>query len=191
MKQKTVHNLEKIRYWWQEYWLLRWSVANIIGWAGALLLSAMMVRLFGFGGAFLAGAFFGFGLSLPQAWILFSADEMATRRKWIIYSAIGGFFGAFPAGILSIIGIFNIWIAALLMGAMFGGIWGLLQSFVLVPVLGDDAYLWIAVCLVAGALSALLTVPILLTPIPLLFSPATIVFSLISGHFILRWMNEN
>lgn len=191
MKQKTQNIFDKLQYWWRHYWLVRWVIANIIGWASGLVIATTGIRLFALPGAILSGALFGLGLSLPQAWILFSGDERDNRQKWILYSAIGGFFGVFPVGFLSIIGIFNLWIAALLMGMVFGGIWGLLQSLVLLPLLGERAYLWIPMCMLAGAVSALFSVPILATAIPLLFSPATIVFSLMTGWLMLRWMDEH
>lgn len=191
MKQKTYHAFDRLQYWWRQYWLLRWVIANIIGWTAGLVIATTGIRLFGVVGALLSGALFGIGLSLPQAWILFPVDEMRSRYKWIFYSAVGGFFGIFPAGILSITGIFNLWLAAILTGAMFGGIWGLLQSIVLVQLLGERAYLWIPMCMFAGAVSAILTIPILFTGIPLLFSPATIAFSLMTGWLMLRWIEED
>jgi len=43
--------------------------------------------------------------------------------------------------------------------------------------------------MLAGIVTAIITVPILQSPIPLLFSPASVVFGLITGKLLMRWMN--
>lgn len=154
------------------------------------MISALFVWMLGGLGAIFSGAIIGAGLGIGQAWILFTADENPLRRQWILTSAIGGFLGMFPAIILAITSIFNIWIAAFLVGFAFAGLLGLLQSIVLVKLLGEQAYLWIPMSLFAGGFSAMLSVPILQTPIPLLCSPTLLVFALFTGWLMLRWMNQ-
>lgn len=163
---------------------------TVLGGAISLLVSALFVWLIGGFGALLSGAIIGAGLGIGQAWILFTPEETILRRQWVLYSAWGGFFGIFPAFFLAITSIFNIWLGAFLVGCAFAGLLGLLQSFVLVKLLGERAYLWIMMCLFAGGFSAMLSVPILQTRIPLLCSPTLVIFGLCTGWLLLRWMQD-
>ena len=175
---------------WHKYWLLRWVIVTTLGGTISLLLSALFVWLTGGFGALLSGAIIGAGLGIGQAWILFTLEENDFRKQWILYSACGGFFGMFPAFFLSVTSIFSVWLGAFLIGFAFAGLLGFLQSFILVKLLGERAFLWIVMCLFAGGLSAMLSVPILQTRIPLLCSPTLPVFALLTGWLLVRWMQE-
>lgn len=163
-------------------------LANYVGVALAGIVASLFVWLTGGFGALLSGSLIGSILGVAQAFILFTKDEVSIRKQWILYSAIGGFLAVFPAFVLSIASIFNIWIGAFLIGSAFAGLLGLLQSFVLVKLLGERAYLWIGMCVLAGGLSAMLSVPILQSRIPLLCSPSLLFFAVLTGWLILRWM---
>ncbi|MEM9954085.1 MAG: hypothetical protein AAF846_20920 [Chloroflexota bacterium] len=178
-----------IYHWWQTYFLLRWIVANLLGWILGLTMLTVILWLFGGFGSLFIGAGLGLGIGLPQAWILFTPHEMPRRRKWIIYSVVGGFFAVFPVGALAVIALFNVWLAGVLIGLAFGGILGLMQSFVFTSLLGDEAYYWILVSIVASILASLAMVVTFYLPLPIIASPATILYALITGWQLQKWMN--
>ncbi|MGB7337284.1 MAG: hypothetical protein WBC91_00215 [Phototrophicaceae bacterium] len=186
-KQQLNHMLHTAQRWWDTYFLLRWVIANMLGWVLGLLSLSLMLWLFGWIGALSIGAWLGIGLGLPQAWILFPDEERANRRQWVLYSALGGFFAVFPAAILSVIGIFNTWIAAILIGVCFGGIFSGCQTIALHQSLGDDAFRWIPIGILSAVSAALMIVLTLVTPIPILASPATIIYALITGWQLQQW----
>ena len=173
---------------WDDYWLLRWVLATMLGGAVAGIITALFVWLAGGFGALLSGALMGSILGIAQALILFTKDAQAIRKQWVIYSAIGGFFGIFPAIALSVVSIFNIWIGVFLIAGAFAGLLGLLQSLILVKLLDGYAYLWIGMCIFAGGFSAMLSVPILQSRIPLLCSPTLAIFGVLTGCLLLGWM---
>lgn len=189
MKQKTLNMLTQVQQWWHEYWLFRWTIANVIGWNSGLILAGILIWLIGFPGMLLSGVVITGGLAIAQAWCLFTKEEMPLRYKWSIYSSLAGGIAIFPAGVFILLGFFNLWLALILAALVFSGILSLVQSFVLVAMLDDNAYLWIPVNILAGIITAIITVPILQSPIPLLFSPASVVFGLITGKLLMRWMN--
>lgn len=174
---------------WHKHWLLRWSVVHALALPLALLIAAMMLWLLGWLGALFSGALMGLTIGTAQAWILFGRDDFQLARRWAFYSAMGGFFGAFPAAFLAIVGLFNLALGIFLIGAAFSALLGLLQSIVLVSLLDERAYLWIPTCLLAGGIAAWLTVPFIRWGLPVCLSPGFLVFGLITGYLLLRWMN--
>ena len=163
---------------------------HILAWSFALLVTALFIWLTGTIGAILAGALVGLFIGIAQAWMLFNADEMQQRRRWLLVSSLGGFLGLFPAVAIGLITFFNLWLGIFLIGLMFGAVFGLLQAVYLVQLLDDFAYLWIPVCMLACGLGALLTVPMLTTGLPIFLSPGSIVFALLTGSILSRWFPE-
>lgn len=187
-KHKSINTTwHTIQHWWRTYFLLRWVLANMLGWMLGLLLLSVMLWFFGWLGALFVGAGIGAGIGLPQAWVIFPADEAQNRRKWVFCSVVGGFFAVFPVVGLAIIGLFNLWIASALIGLAFGGIFGLLQSFVLQPMLNEDAYRWVLVSMLAGMIASVSMLITVYTPLPIIASPATLLYALITGWQLEKW----
>ncbi|MEL6306963.1 MAG: hypothetical protein AAFR81_21085 [Chloroflexota bacterium] len=175
---------------WLEYWLLRWVVANSLAWLFGMILAVAGVWLLGAWGALIAGAVLGASIGTGQAWILFTDDDRIHRHRWILLSAIGGFCGAFPAAALSLVGFVSGGLAALLVGGMFAGILGGLQSLLLVKLMDERGYLWIPICILGGALSAWLSLLVSSWGIPIALSPGSWLFALLTGMLILRWETD-
>ncbi|MGJ3241259.1 MAG: hypothetical protein ACFE0Q_21305 [Anaerolineae bacterium] len=186
-----------IHYWgrllgvWRNHWLLRWVLMHMLGWGLGLMAGAVVIGLLGGVGVLIAGAVFGMVWAIPVAWVLFVTQAKRARHRWVIYSGLGVWFASLPALILTIIGLFNLWLAGLLIGMLTGALLGAMQALVLRTPIGEHVYLWVLVQMLAGGVAGVLTVLVLRTPIPLLCSPAIIVFALINGGLMRRWLRAS
>lgn len=186
----TIQRLRQLLHQlWLEYWLLRWVIGTVIGWQLGVLLAVFVLWLFGAWGVLLVGALIGVGVGTGQAWILFAGidNSQQERMRWILLSALGGLCGTFPAGVLALTGIFNLWIAALLVGGCFAALVGGLQVIYLLRWLDMRAYLWIGVCALGGMLSAGVTLLLSGWGVPLWLSPGSVLFGVVTGVVMLRW----
>jgi hypothetical protein len=166
---------------WRQYWLLRWTVANMVGWSLALVTAVLLLQLFGLGGALVGGASAGAIAACAQSFMLRQMKTWAvTRRHWILSGALGGALATLPVYLLGFVALFHAQIGLLMMGAMFGGIVGAVQYYALNETYGELALWWVLACLIGGMLCAPLTFTTTLL-LPVIGSLGPVVFGLCTG----------
>lgn len=162
----------------QQSFLVRWILANAVGWSAGLYLGSFSLRLLnGFFGILIGGAIAGGIVGTAQWFVLRDWLDLDDRR-WIAYSALAGVLGALPVMILSFALVIG-GVGLALLGAIFGAIFGGVQWLVIHERL-DGAPFWIGANLAGGALCAVLSLsgfpaalPIFLTAGPYLFGGIT------------------
>lgn len=163
--------------------MLRWVLANMLGWtlalAGVLIGSRLGQWI---GSAFacapliallLAGALAGAAVGACQAWALRGTGEI---RQFALWSALGGALGVLPVFLLSAALLLNVGVGGALIGAAYAGILAALQTR---RFTGDFAPVWIIACVLSGSLCGALS-----TALPLI---GPLVFGLITGWALLRF----
>lgn len=175
--------MTQVLAWWRHSWLLRWTVANIVGWLLALLTAALSMWLLGALGALLAGAIVGGIVGAFQAWALFDTLD----RRWLGLSAVGGGLGLLPTLLLIPLSLLHFGLAAFLIGTLFGSILAACQALYLSQQVKESAYAWIPVCGVAAGIATWFSTLMMQLGVPLCLSPGTLIFALLTGWLILRW----
>jgi hypothetical protein len=165
----------------RSHFLLRWILANMIGWSLGLYLGGALLNVFGgifgaIGGGALAGGLVG----LLQ-WLALRLALEGFDTRWVLWSALGGALALVPAFLAGAAMVAGPQIGYFAVGAVYGLIFGALQGLML---RGKDAELagwWIAVNLLAGGLCGCLTMTASLPGLPLFCSPGPAVFGLLTG----------
>jgi hypothetical protein len=168
-----------------ENFLLRWTLANIAGWSIGLTLGSWILSQAGSGvGLILGGTAAGSLVGLAQ-WLALRVDFDFADRRWLVVSAAGGAVGALPAYIAAFSIIAGRGVGLFIIGAVFGGLFGALQSLILGRHFEDRALWWIAANVLAGGLCGWLsmTSPFWL-PVCCSFGPVT--FGLVTGYALKR-----
>ncbi len=187
-----------IRQLLHNHFILRWTLANMLGLPAGLVIGLLFPRLLGMNESFLSvlftGGLAGAVVGAAQQYALVDGDgelgDVPVRRWWLA-SALGMMIGAGVAYVLAVILVFV---------ALLGGGWALVFAIVGLVVgtgagmaqwvlLADhvpDSGWWVAANgtggLVGGLFAAWLTLP----PLPLLCSAGPIIFGLITGAALLQ-----
>jgi len=175
-----------IRDIWRTHPLLRWVAANTAGWSVGMLAGSWLLGLFGgvvglgVGGA-AAGSFAG----LAQWWILKADRGEIERRRWLVASAVGGLVAAFPAALAGFALVAGTGPGFLIVGAVFGGIFGAAQWAALRGAFPGQAAWWIGANLVGGGLCGWLALGANLG-LPVCCSVGPAVFGLLTGWALRR-----
>jgi len=193
--QRKVYAIQTLRQQfreiWHNYFWLRWAIIHMVMWQLALLMAAFLWWVLGGWGVLMSGAAVGAIIGVGQSWLLFTPDEQPLRYRWVSFSGIGGFLGMFPAGILALVGVFQLTLAAFLVGAAFAGVLGILQALILASLLDDRAYLWVPMSAFAGGLALVCLVPLVRWGVPLCLSPGFLLFGLFTGGLLSRWLDAD
>jgi hypothetical protein len=166
---------------WRHYWLLRWTTANMVGWSLALVAAVLLLRLFGLMGAIIGGAVAGAIAAYAQSFMLRQMKTWhVSRQRWIMSSALGGALATLPVYLLGFVALLHAQFGLLLMGAMFGGIVGTVQYYLLNDAYEEQALWWVLASVVGGMLCAPLTFTTALL-LPVIGSLGPVVFGLCTG----------
>jgi hypothetical protein len=195
--------IERFLYELRERFLLRWVLANIVGWTVGLY--AGVLNPICFAGA---GIVAGLVLGASQWWAMRNtqfginpADNEAyipnipTRisqnaRRWIISTFVGTALGLIPAAALgAALFLFSASLAALLAGAVLGVGVGLGQWMVLKHI-SQQATLWLVVNTLGGAACAWLTITPIIRGLPLGMLAGSALFGYLTGRVLLRILAE-
>jgi hypothetical protein len=185
--------------------LLRWVLANIVGWSIGLYLSAWSLST---PVLCLGGAFAGLCVGAAQWWALKPLDDplpnftegeqntgvspISVQRDWIGLTIAGAILGAIPALSAWVLVMLGLGLGIAIAGAIFGAGIGVAQYFILQRSLTRAGW-WITANLGGGALCALLTLAplILRLPIglPLGLLLGTALYGYITGR-VLVWLEK-
>lgn len=161
--------------------LPRWMLANVAGWSAGLYLgSALVGALGGIGGAVAGGVLAGAVVGAAQ-WMVLRTEAAWANPRWAVASALGGGLAIMPAYIAGAALIAGPQVGYFVVGAVYGGIFGALQGFLLRTQVEHMAVMWVAANLVAGGLCGCLTMTASLPGMPLMCSPGPVVFGLVTG----------
>ena len=196
--------IEQFLYELRQRFLLRWVLANIVGWTIGLY--AGVLNPICFAGA---GVIAGLVLGASQWWALrtTSFGNHATgsdlnianipthisqpARQWIISTFAGAALGLIPALVLAAIFVlFSNGFAALLAGAILGLGVGLGQWMILKHV-SQKVVLWLAVNTIGGAACGWLTLTPIIRGLPLGMLLGSAVFGYLTGRVLERILVES
>jgi hypothetical protein len=193
---------EKFLFEVRQRFLLRWVIANIIGWTVGLYFGVLNPICFAG-----AGVVAGLVLGASQWWALRSTslghkgeDEnylplVSTHvsqpaRQWIISTFAGAALGLFPALVLAGVLVFlSNNVAALFAGAVLGLAVGIGQWMILKHI-SDRAVLWLVVNAVGGAACGWLTLTPIIRGLPLGMVIGAALFGYLTGRVLERIMIE-
>ena len=177
--------IQWVRLQIQTKFLLRWTLANALGWSLGLFAGALALRLLGgLGGLLVGGALAGAVAGGTQNAAL--RQEVAwIDRRWVLVSAAGAALGVLPAFVAGVSLIAGWMIGLLIVGAVFGAIFGMGQWLVLRSHVHDAAW-WIAANGLAAALCALLSLGANPFSLPILLTLGPLTFGLVTGYALRR-----
>jgi hypothetical protein len=163
--------------------LLRWTLANVAGWALGLFLGGVILGIVGsILGVVVGGALCGTVVGLAQ-WLVLRLPD----KRWLLVSAVGGGLAALPAYLSGVTLIAGPVIAYTIVGAVYGGLFGGAQWFALRHA---EAGWWVAINALAGGLCGGLTLGFNPLGLPVLLSPGPVVFGLLTGVVLLRLSDD-
>ncbi len=171
----------------QQSWLLRWTLANIIGWSVGLLLAALLLTHFGIVGALTSGAAAGIIVGVLQAAALKTHPAWQFNfRAWVWHSCLGGAAATVPIYLLAFGLLLNFNLTLLLMGAIFGTIQASLQARLLWHIFYERAVWWVFASAIGGAVCAPLSLSASSLWLPICFSPGPVLFGIITGSILMK-----
>jgi hypothetical protein len=195
--------VENFLYELRQRFLLRWILANVVGWMIGLY--AGVLNPICFAGA---GIIAGLVLGAAQWWALRNTsfgiylaenDEnipnIPTRlsqiaRRWIGLTFLGAAVGLFPAAVLgAILFLFTSGLAALLAGAALGLAVGLAQWMLLKGV-SQQVALWLLVNTLGGAACGWLTLTPIIRGLPIGMLLGSALFGYLTGRVLERIFTE-
>lgn len=174
-----VRIMEWVQQTLSESFLLRWTLANLVGWAVGLYTSAWTLRspVICLNGALAAAC-----IGLAQ-WLVLRRDYGFPGR-WVLLAALGGALGVLPAFFLIITFIWGGGMFAALLGLSFGAALGGMQWLILRPY--PRAEWWILASGVGGALGGLLSVTTIIGGLPLGLLLGGALYGLVTGKALQR-----
>ncbi len=172
--------------------LLRWVLANVVGWTIGLYMGVLNPLCFAG-----TGIITGLVLGATQWWALRDTvlatrpDEASTNiqpaQRWIGFTFAGAALGLIPAAILgAVVYLFANGLAALLAGGLLGLAVGIGQWMILKR-LSQQIFLWLLINLVGGAICGLLTVIPIIRGLPLGLLAGSALFGYLTGR-VLEWI---
>jgi hypothetical protein len=191
--------------------LLRWVLANVVGWTLGLNLSSYSLALVTPALCF-GGAFAGLCVGAAQWWALktptppprptsgqplpeFREGEenagespIAVERNWIGLTVAGAIAGGLPAFGMSLLVALGWGLGTAVVGGIFGAGVGIAQYFILQRGLSRAEW-WIAANMAGGALCALLTLAPLIRGLPIGLLLGTAIYGYITGRALL-WLQD-
>ncbi len=169
--------------------ILRWTLANMLGWTLGLYTLALLIKVFGFIGILLGGLVVGGIVGIAQSAIYLKSQ--LTPRRWIGMSALGSLIAILLNGLLGILFLILFTVSGtnlplLLAGAIAGLCLGSSQAWVISSESDAPYGIWILINVLAGCLCAPLS---LFTPfsIPILCSLGPLTFGILTGLLLMRW----
>lgn len=152
--------MRQLRAAFQQSFLLRWTLANIIGWTIGLYVAAwgLVTPVI-----CLSGAAAGVVVGLAQWFVL--RPVYAVRRDWVLWSVVGGVLGAVPAVLMGALLVLGAGAAAAGFGAAFGLALGVGQWVALRR--PERAGVWLLANAAGGAACGLLSVTTFINGLPL------------------------
>ncbi len=196
--------VEQFLYELRQRFLLRWVLANIIGWTVGLYMGALNPVCFAG-----AGIVAGLVLGASQWWALRSTafginpagnetiiPNIPTRisqnaRRWIGFTFAGAALGLIPAAALgAVLYLFTNGLAALLAGAILGfgvalGQWMVLKQF------SQRAVLWLVINTLGGAVCGWMTLTPIIRGLPLGLLAGSALFGYLTGRVLERIIAES
>ncbi len=192
--------LESFRYELRQRFLLRWILANVVGWTVGLYAGVLNPICFA-GTGIIAGLVLGAaqwwalrGLPLVEQPISTQTDNPESpqsSRQWITMTFVGAAVGMIPAVVIgAMLFLFANGLAALLAGGLLGAAVGLGQ-WMLLRHISQRAALWLAVNALGGAACGLLTIIPIIRGLPLGLLAGTAIFGYVTGRVLEVMLREH
>jgi hypothetical protein len=192
MRERFIHWGKQAQTLWHERWLVRWLVANSLGWSLGLLMAGWALQI--------AGVWAMFAPVVLACGVVSGAQWLALRtlpagmwrpkgRAWVGITMLAGAVATLPLYVLAVFVLLNHWLFGAIMGAILGGLIGYAQFYVLMREY-DDAPLWVGANIVGGLLCAPITLQIMFWDVPILLSPGLLLFGWVTGWAWWRMARE-
>ncbi len=185
--------IESFLYELRQRFLLRWVLANVVGWTVGLYAGVLNPVCFA-GTGIIAGLVLG----AAQWWALRGSrvvedttyslsdkpEPAQPSRRWITLTFAGAAVGLIPAAIIGgVVFLFANGLAALLAGGLLGAAVGLAQ-WILLRHISQRAALWLAVNTLGGAACGLLTIIPIIRGLPLGLLAGAALFGYATGRVL-------
>lgn len=159
------------------HFILRWMLANVIGWSIGLLGGLLFNPI-----CFIAGGAACIGVGIAQWYVLRPHYD----REWIVATVVGGLCGTVPALLGGLMIFFGLGLVGLCSGAIFGAAIGIAQ-WLLLKRNHSRAEWWIGANALGGLLCGLLTMIPLIAGLPIGLLIGSAVYGYITGR-ALEWL---
>lgn len=170
-----------------------WVLINVVVWSLGLYVVALCISLFGIVGAPIGTALLGLIVGGGQSFILKRLLPIP-QQKWIGISVIGAVLGALPIGLLFVwillVAVIGLNSVLLILGGVFGGIFGLTQAYVLQPIIYEKVGWWVLINIMAGAMCAPLSLTGSTFWLPVFCSLGPITFGILTA-WSLRYLTHH
>ena len=167
-----------------------WVLMNMLVWSLALYVIALCIRFFGIAGAPIGAIIAGLIVGGGQSWILKRLLPI-TARQWINSSILGTVLGVLPIGLvflwILLVAFMGLNSVLLILGAIFGGILGGSQAYILHPIVYEKVAWWVLANIFAGALCAPLSLTGTTFWLPVFCSLGPVSFGLVTA-WVLRYL---
>lgn len=175
---------------WRRYPLLRWMGVNLAGWSVGMFAGSWLLGLVGgVIGVAVGGAAAGGIVGAAQWIVLKDLTGGMEWRRWLSLSAAGGLAAALPAVLAGFALVAGAGVGFLVMGALFGGIFGAVQWAALRGPFPNQAAWWIGAHVAGGGLCAWLALGV--NPgLPVCCSFGPVAFGLLTGWALRRLRGE-
>ena len=171
-------------YLLRQPFLLRWTFANLVGWALGLYLGGVMLGIVGsILGVVGGGAVVGMIVGLAQ-WLVLKPPD----KRWLLVSAAGGGAAALPAYLSGVALIAGPAVGYFIVGAVYGGVFSAAQWLAMSH---NNAGWWVGVNTLAGGLCGCLTLGFNPLGLPVWLSPGPVVFGLLTGYVLMQLKDED
>lgn len=188
MRDMLAEYLDTAREILARRFLLRWLLANVVGWSCGLMLGSALLGWFG-GVIGLLLAALALGVCAGSAQML-ALTEAGFGSRWVVFSALGSLGAVLPVFLAAFALVAGNALGFAVMGAVFGLCFGAAQAWILRLHLEQDAVvMWMLVNALGGGLcgmSALGGVPFAL---PVCLTPGPLTFGLLTGIALVRTMD--
>lgn len=177
--------IESLLYEVRQRFLLRWVLANVVGWTVGLYAGVLNPVCFA-GTGVIAGLLLGTAQwwALRGSPLVEQAEGTPPSRRWIMMTFVGAAVGLIPAAIIgALLFLFANGLAALLAGGLLGLAVGLGQWMMLRQISGR-AVLWLAVNALGGAACGLLTIIPIIRGVPLGLLAGAALFGYVTGRVL-------